>query len=276
MVEMGRRRHAWDSINYDPELGLIYIGTGNGGPDAQLYRSPAAATTCSCVPSSRWMRRPAHIAGTTRKCPKRTGTTPALQSIVQADLTIDGKPRKVLMHAPKNGFFYVIDRTNGQFISAKNHVPVTWTTGIDPVTGRPAMNPEAHYGDEPVLVAPGPGGGHNWFPMAYNPETGLAYFPQYEHWFVYALDPELRAQALPLEWRLGWLFRVTRSRSAWNCRRWSTQREKTALIAWDPVKQEVRWRVPLPRHGNGGVLTTAGNLRVRRHHQADLRGIPRH
>ena len=115
------------------------------------------------------------------------------QSIVQADLTIDGKPRKVLMHAPKNGFFYVIDRTNGQFISAKNHVPVTWTTGFD-ANGRPIMNPEAHYGTDPVLVAPGPGGGHNWFPMAFNPQTGLAYFPQYEHWFVYALDPNFKPQ----------------------------------------------------------------------------------
>ena len=68
------------------------------------------------------------------------------------------------------------------------------------------MNPEAHYGTDPVLVAPGPGGAHNWFPMAFNPETGLAYFPQYEHWFVYALDPNFKPQALPVQWRLGWLF----------------------------------------------------------------------
>ncbi len=250
---------AWDSIAYDPELGLIYVGTGNGGPDAQLYRSPKRGDNlflCSIVAldaktgAYRW-----HY----QEVPEEDWDYTCTQSIVQADLTIDGKPRKVLMHAPKNGFFYVIDRTNGQFISAKNHVPVTWTTGIDPVTGRPAMNPEAHYGVDPVLVAPGPGGGHNWFPMAYNPETQLAYFPQYEHWFVYALDPDFVPK--PFRSNGGWGgYSGAALKKRMELQQQANQREKTALIAWDPVKQEVRWRVPLPRHGNGGVLTTAGNL----------------
>jgi quinohemoprotein ethanol dehydrogenase len=250
---------AWDSINYDPELGLIYVGTGNGGPDAQLYRSPGRGDNlflCSIVAldaktgAYRW-----HY----QEVPEEDWDYTCTSSIVQADLTIDGKPRKVLLHAPKNGFFYVIDRTNGQFISARNHVPVTWTTGIDPVTGRPAMNPEAHYGTDPVLVAPGPGGGHNWFPMAYNPETGLAYFPQYEHWFIYALDPNFVPK--PFRSNGGWGgYSGDALKKRAELQKLVDQREKTALIAWDPVKQEVRWRVPLPRHGNGGVLTTAGNL----------------
>ncbi len=250
---------AWDSINYDPDLGLIYIGTGNGGPDAQLYRSPARGDNlflCSIVAldaktgAYRW-----HY----QEVPEEDWDYTCTSSIVQADLVIDGKPRKVLLHAPKNGFFYVIDRTTGQFISAKNHVPVTWTTGIDPVTGRPTMNPEAHYGTDPVLVAPGPGGGHNWFPMAYNPETGLAYFPQYEHWFVYALDPDFVPK--PFRSNGGWGgYSGEALKKRLELQKVADQREKAALIAWDPVKQEVRWRVPLPRHGNGGVLTTAGNL----------------
>ncbi|HMA10591.1 MAG TPA: c-type cytochrome, partial [Steroidobacteraceae bacterium] len=148
---------------------------------------------------------------------------------------------------------------NGQFISAKNHVPVTWTTGIDPVSGRPAINPEAHYGTDPVLVAPGPGGGHNWFPMAFNPQTGLAYFPQYEHWFVYALDPNFKPQ--PFRSNGGWGgYSGDALKKRLELQKLVNEREKTALVAWDPVKQEVRWKVPLPRHGNGGVLTTAGNL----------------
>jgi quinohemoprotein ethanol dehydrogenase len=250
---------AWDSIAYDPELQLIYVGTGNGGPDAQLYRSPQRGDNlflCSIVALDaktgeyRW-----HY----QEVPEEDWDYTCTQSIVQADLTIDGKPRKVLMHAPKNGFFYVIDRTNGQFISAKNHVPVTWTTGIDPVTGRPKMNPEAHYGTDPVLVAPGPGGGHNWFPMAYNPETKLAYFPQYEHWFIYALDPGFVPK--PFRSNGGWGgYSGAALKKRAELQKLVTEREKTALVAWDPVKQEVRWKVPLPRHGNGGVLTTAGNL----------------
>jgi quinohemoprotein ethanol dehydrogenase len=250
---------AWDSIAYDPDLQLVYVGTGNGGPDAQLHRSPLRGDNlflCSIVALDaktgqyRW-----HY----QQVPEEDWDYTCTQSIVQADLTIDGKPRKVLMQAPKNGFFYVIDRTNGQFISAKNHVPVTWTNGIDPVTGRPTMNPEAHYGTDPVLVAPGPGGAHNWFPMAFSPETGLAYFPQYEHWFVYALDPNFKPQ--PFRSNGGWGgYSGEALKKRQELQKLVEAREKTALIAWDPVKQEIRWRVPLPRHGNGGVLATAGNL----------------
>jgi quinohemoprotein ethanol dehydrogenase len=250
---------AWDSIAYDPELQMVYVGTGNGGPDAQLYRSPQRGDNlflCSIVALDvktgqyRW-----HY----QQVPEEDWDYTCTQSIVQADLVIDGKPRKVLMQAPKNGFFYVIDRTNGQFISAKNHVPVTWTNGIDPVTGRPTMNPEAHYGTDPVLVAPGPGGAHNWFPMAFSPETGLAYFPQYEHWFVYALDPNFKPQ--PFRSNGGWGgYSGEALKKRAELQKLVEEREKTALIAWDPVKQEIRWRVPLPRHGNGGVLATAGNL----------------
>ena len=250
---------AWDSIAYDPELQTIYVGTGNGGPDAQLYRSPQRGDNlflCSIVAldaktgTYKW-----HY----QEVPEEDWDYTCTQSIVQADLVIDGKPRKVLMHAPKNGFFYVIDRTNGQFIHAKNHVPVTWTNGLDPVSGRPTMNPEAHYGTDPVLVAPGPGGGHNWFPMAYSPITGLAYFPQYEHWFIYALDPNFKPQ--PFRSNGGWGgYAGDALKKRQELQKLVDEREKTALIAWDPVKQEIRWRVPLPRHGNGGVLVTASNL----------------
>jgi quinohemoprotein ethanol dehydrogenase len=228
--KLGGGGTAWDSIAYDPELQTVFVGTGNGSPVAQLHRSP------------------------------QRGDNLFLCSIVALDANIiDGKPRKVLMHAPKNGFFYVIDRTNGQFIHAKNHVSVTWTHGLDPVTGKPDMNPEAHYGTDPVLVAPGPGGGHNWFPMAFSPQTGLAYFPQYEHWFIYGLDPNFRPQ--PFRSNGGWGgYSGNALRKRQELQKLVNERERTALIAWDPVKQEIRWSVPLPRHGNGGVLATAGNL----------------
>src|SRR5690606_19529150 len=115
-------------------------------------------------------------------------------SIVSADLEIDGKMRQVIMQAPKNGFFYVIDRKTGELISAEAYVKVNWTTGIDPDTGRPNMNPETHFGTDPVLVYPGAAGAHNWFPMAYSPRTKLAYFPAYEWGMPYALDPDWKPQ----------------------------------------------------------------------------------
>jgi quinohemoprotein ethanol dehydrogenase len=257
--KLGGGATAWDSIAYDSQLQLIYVGTGNGSPDAQLHRSPGRGDNlfvCSIVAldantgAYRW-----HY----QEVPEEDWDYTCTQSIVQADLVIQGQTRKVLMHAPKNGYFYVIDRTNGQFISANNYVPTNWTAGIDPVTGRPTINPAAHYGVDPVLVTPGPGGGHNWFPMAYSPITQLAYFPVYEHWFVYALDPNFVPK--PFRSNGGWGgYSGEALKQRLELQKVADQREKAWLVAWDPVKQEARWRVPLPRHGNGGVLATAGNI----------------
>jgi len=259
--KLGGGGTAWDSIAYDPDLGLVYIGTGNGSPDAWRHRSPQGGDNlfvCSIVALDvktgeyRW-----HY----QEVPEEAWDYTCTQSIVQAELTIDGVKRKVLMHAPKNGFFYVIDRQTGELLSANNFVPVTWADGIDMKTGRPRINPEAQYNLDPVLVAPGPGGGHNWFPMAFNPETGLAYFPLYEHWFVYALDPDFK----PKKFRSngGWGgYSGDALKKRMELSKKIPELEKTALVAWDPVKQQPAWKVPLPRHGNGGVLTTAGNLVV--------------
>ena len=250
---------AWDSIAYDPQLGLVYIGTGNGSPVAWKHRSPGGGDNlylCSIVALDaatgqyRW-----HYQET----PGEDWDYTCSQSIVQAELPINGEPRKVLLHAPKNGFFYVLDRATGQVLSAQHFVPVTWASGIDVATGRPKVNPEAHFGKEPVLVAPGPGGGHNWFPMAFNPRTGLAYFPFYEHWFVYAVD----ATFTPRKFRSnggwgGYSGEALAKRRVLEAQ--IPQLEKTGLMAWDPVKQQPVWKQPLPRHGNGGVLSTDGNL----------------
>src|SRR5260370_10222519 len=96
--------------------------------------------------------------------------------MILADLNIDGAPRKVILHAPKNGFFFVIDRTNGKFISAKNFVDVNWATGYD-ANGRPIEVAEARSPDKSFAAIPGPYGAHNWHPMSFNPSTGLVYLP---------------------------------------------------------------------------------------------------
>ncbi len=257
--KLGGGGTAWDSIAYDPELKLVYVGTGNGSPVAWKQRSPGGGDNlflCSIVALDaetgeyRW-----HYQET----PGEDWDYTCTQSIVQATLPINGMSHKVLLHAPKNGFFYVLDRKTGELLSAKNFVPVTWATGIDLKTGRPQVNEAAHFGVDPVLVAPGPGGGHNWFPMSFNPTTGLAYFPVYEHWFVYASDPNF----VPKKFRSnggwgGYTGEALKKRLVLQDE--IPKREKTFLMAWDPVKQQAAWQVPLPRHGNGGVLTTANGL----------------
>jgi len=249
---------AWDSIAYDPELDLVFIGTGNGSPLVQHFRSPGGGDNlflCSIVAVDadsgeyRW-----HF----QEAPGEEWDYTCTQSIIQAELEIDGETRRVLLHAPKTGFFHVIDRETGELISAENFVAVNWATHFDLETGRPAITGTARYGILPSLITPGPGGGHNWFPMAFNPDTGLAYFPFYEHWYVHA-----RAETftpVPFRSNHGW---GGYSGAALE-RRLELQRqappERAGLVAWDPVRQEAAWSIDLPRHGNGGVLTTAGNL----------------
>ena len=259
--ELGGGGGAWDSFSYDPKLKMIYIGTGNGAPLAQHFRSPGGGDNlylCSIVALDadtgqyRW-----HY----QEVPGEEWDYDCTQSIVLADLKIGGRQRPVLMHAPKDGFFYVLDRSNGEVLSANNYVPVTWASRVDIPSGKPVINEAARYGLDPVLLTPGPGGGHNWFPMSFSPKTGLAYFPAYEQWFVYARAAEFSPKKF-------------RSNSGWGGftgealqKRIALQKEgdtheNAFLVAWDPVKQSAAWKVPLPRHGNGGVLTTAGNLVV--------------
>jgi quinohemoprotein ethanol dehydrogenase len=179
--------------------------------------------------------------------------------MIQAEIEIDGRERSVLMQAPKNGFFYVLDRVTGELIAANNFVAVNWASQIDPETGRPVENTEiARFDTEPRLITPGPGGGHNWYPMAFNPETGLAYFPFYEHWFVHARDETFTP--VPFRSNSGWGGYTGEALQKRLALQQSMPAERAGLVAWDPVKQEAAWEIPLPRHGNGGVLTTAGNL----------------
>lgn len=256
---LGGGATAWDSIAYDPELNLVYIGTGNGSPIVRHFRSPEGGDNlfiCSIVAVDadtgeyRW-----HYQET----PGEEWDYTCTQSMIQAQLTIDGRERRVLLHAPKNGFFYVLDRATGELISAEKFVAVNWASHIDLATGRPVENTAiARYGLEPVLVTPGPGGGHNWFPMAFNPMTGLAYFPIYEHWFVFARDESFTP--VPFRSNSGWGgYRGEALQKRLELQR-NAPPERAGLIAWDPVRQEAAWEIPLPRHGNGGVLTTAGNL----------------
>ncbi|WP_305096822.1 PQQ-dependent dehydrogenase, methanol/ethanol family [Croceibacterium aestuarii] len=256
--QLGGGANPWDSFAYDPALDLVYVGTGNSSPHSRFYRSNNEGDnlfTCSIVALH---GKDGTYAWHYQMNPGEEWDWTCTQSMISADLTIDGRPRKVLMQAPKNGFFYVLDRKTGEFISAKNHVFQNWNEGFD-AKGRPKTSDKVRYGTDPVLVAPGPGGGHNWFPMAYSPRTKLAYFPAYQSEFVYALQPGWKPQ--PFRSNSGWGgFTGEAGKKRAELMKQAGKIEKTWLTAWDPVKQEAAWKVELPRHGNGGVFVTASDL----------------
>ncbi len=256
--QLGGGANPWDSIAYDPKLKLVYVGTGNSSPHTQFYRSPGGGDNlfvCSIVALH---AEDGSYAWHYQMIPGEEWDYTCTSSIIQADLTIDGKPRQVLMQAPKNGFFYVLDRKTGELISGKPYVKVNWTLGLDE-NGRPIPNPAARYTEEPALVYPGPGGAHNWFPMAYSPRTRLAYFPAYQSGFVYARAPNWKPQ--PFRSNSGWGgFAGEAGKKRAELQAIADKDEKAMLVAYDPVKQAIAWSVPLPRHGNGGVFVTASDL----------------
>ncbi len=243
----------WHGMTYDPDFNRIYIGTGNGSPWNQKMRSPGGGDNlflCSVVA----------LDADTGKYVWHYQTTPgeswdynSNMDIVLADLTIEGKPVKALMHAPKNGFFYVIDRATGKLISAKPFGKVDWATGIDMATGRPIERAGARYEDGEELVWPGPFGTHNWPAMSYNPNTGLVYIPAIEMAGMFN-DKYTKPQAWQspnFKFDPGVDFLREDGPADWG---------SAALRAWDPVNQKLVWEVPLPGVWNGGTLTTQGNL----------------
>lgn len=247
----------WDSMAYDPQLDLLYIGVGNGSPWNHRIRSDGEGDNLYL--SSIVALKPAtgeyvwHFQTT----PAESWDFTATQHIILADLTIDGRQRKVLMQAPKNGFLYVLDRASGEFIHAKNYVHVTWTTGLDPKTGRPGVVPEARYLREPAMVAPGPLGAHNWYPMSFSPQTKLVYIPALEASSYYKHDDAF--QFRERTWNTG----IALSRDPANAKSVADAAKSKGgamLLAWDPVAQREVWRVNYQRAGNGGLLATGGKL----------------
>ncbi|MGM0583314.1 MAG: PQQ-dependent dehydrogenase, methanol/ethanol family [Pseudomonadota bacterium] len=246
----------WDSMAFDPELNLMYVGTGNGSPWNREHRSPGGGDNLYLSSIVALDPDTGEYVCHYQEVPGDNWDYTATQHIILGDLTIEGRERKVMMHAPKAGFFYVVDRTDCEFISAEPFVKTTWAEGYD-ANGRPIENPASRSKDEPWEQVPSAYGAHNWHPMSYSPQTGLVYIPAQgvplvvEHDPEWALDEHIPARhSSQLGWNLGFLLSSVPPE----------ERPFGQLLAWDPVKQEAAWSHDHASPWNGGTLATAGNL----------------
>jgi len=253
----------WGEYAYDPNLNLIYVGTGNSSPYPIWHRSPSGGDNLFLVSILAINPDNGKLKWYYQTTPGEIWDFTCTSNIVLADMEIEGRQRQVLMQAPKNGFFYVIDRATGELISAEKYVPVNWASHVDLKTGRPVLTEHGWYKDKAVYVFPGPAGGHNWFPMSYNPTTGLVYIPTLDLHFIfsplsdYKFKPSnvnVGVDMAPVATHKGLPDKHQALAKNW------PEPEGEVLKAWDPVTQKEVWRVQLSSASNGGVLSTDGNL----------------
>lgn len=232
----------WHGLTYDPEFNQVYIGTGNGGPWNVNARSPGDGDNLFLASIVALDADTGRYRWHYQVNPRESWDFKATSNMTLATIEIDGKPRKVLMQAPTNGFFYVLDRETGKLVNEPRKIgKVTWATRIDLKTGRPLEAPGIRFENGPVSFWPSPWGVHNWQTMSYSPRTGLAYIPTMQAGMRYA----------PLAGS-GWLDLKLGIEDPDEGKGW--------LLAWDPVKQKEKWRVKHDTLYNGGTMVTAGGL----------------
>ncbi len=261
--KLGGGGTVWDSIVYDQELNQLLVGVGNGSPWNHKWRSAGKGDNLFLSSILALDPDTGKYKWHYQVNPGETWDYTAVQQIMLADLKIDGQMRKVAMQAPKNGFFYVIDRTNGKLISAKPYAYQNWAEGIDLKTGRPIEKPNARYTEGPALIIPSGIGAHAWMPMSYSPKTGLVYLPAMEHPLVYGDAKPFEIH--PGRWNTAVSFLdpppIPGMPDTVEGRRKALEgMVKGKLVAWDPVAQKPRWEIQRDWPWNGGTLATAGNL----------------
>ena len=260
--EFGGGGTVWNSIVYDPDFNNVYLGVGNGSPWTREIRSPGGGDNL-------FLASIVAVDADTGKYKWHYQTTPednwdytAVQDMALADMEVDGEQKKVLLQAPKNGFFYVIDRSNGKVLRAHPFAAVTWATHVDLETGRPVENPDVDYSENGSFVLPGPLGAHNWQAMSVDLDSGLVYIPAQENAFFYAIDENYKKTGIykrnPGRWNMG----IEMSSLAQNvlANLESMPEPGGFLKAFNPLTGETKWSVPIPHYWNGGVLGTAGGL----------------
>ncbi|MBT7389294.1 MAG: PQQ-dependent dehydrogenase, methanol/ethanol family [Gammaproteobacteria bacterium] len=252
----------WNSIVYDPDFNQLYIGVGNGSPWTRVIRSPGGGDNL-------FLSSIVALDADTGEMNWYYQTTPgdnwdytAVQDMALAELEIEGEPRKVLLQAPKNGFFYVLDRSDGKLLAANPYATVTWATHVDLETGRPVENPDLDYSEKGKWVLPGPLGAHNWQAMSVDEAAGLVYIPAQDNPLFFDMASEWKETGVykhkPKGWNTGLEFGRLAQVILDNIAEQPTP--KGYLKAFDPLTGEDQWVVEIPHYWNGGVLGTEGGL----------------
>ena len=260
--EYGGGGTVWDAMAYDPDLKLLYIGTGNGSPWNRQHRSPGGGDNLFLSSIVALNPDNGKLVWYYQTTPGDTWDFTATQHLILADIVIKGALRKIIMQAPKNGIFYVLDRSNGKLLSAKPYTFINWATGVDSVTGRPIETNFGRYTNENAEVFPSPFGAHNWQPMAFNRKTQLVYLPVRDLGTLYGND---------VRWKynqpsdgfgsgIGWNTATGYNSSKQLRKEVNAPKMGESLTAWDPVNQRVVWSVQHKAMWNGGVLTTSAGL----------------
>ncbi|MET0280848.1 MAG: PQQ-dependent dehydrogenase, methanol/ethanol family [Steroidobacteraceae bacterium] len=261
---------AWDAIVYDPVTDLLYIGTGNGSPWSHQARSDGKGDNLFLSSILAVKPDTGEYVWHYQTTPADSWDYTATQPIMTADLTIDGTQRHVVMQAPKNGFFYVLDAASGKLISAEKYAGVNWAEKVDLATGRPVDNPRTRYLKGALSrLGAGPNGGHTWQPMAFNPKEGLVFIPAHRDGFTYKNDPAWKFVRgrwnLALEGPFGPLGPpdtrpVEKLSAGGEAAVAKLPMAGGYLIAWDPIKQQPRWIAAEDNSWTGGALATASGL----------------
>ncbi|MFM6829878.1 MAG: PQQ-binding-like beta-propeller repeat protein, partial [Novosphingobium sp.] len=257
--KLGGGGTVWDSITYDPVTNLVLFGTGNAEPwnPAPTGREGDTLYTSSIVAVN---ADTGEYVWHYQETPEDRWDFDSNAQITLADLTIDGQPRHVALHAPKNGHVYILDAKTGQFLSATAFTAVNWATAMDPKTGRPTVNPEARYEKtgKPFISVPGAAGAHSWQAQSFSPKTGLLYIPVNQAGYPYLAAKDWKATDIGFQTGLdGFQLSMPADKAARDA---ALKATTGALIAWDPVARKEVWRVNQISPWNGGILSTAGNL----------------
>ena len=250
----------WDSLVYDPELDLLYIGTGNGSPWNRDLRSPGGGDNLYLSSIVALKPDTGDYVWHYQVTPKDNWDYTATQQLTLAEININGEQRKVIMQAPKNGFFYILDRVTGELLSAEKFAKVTWASHVDMQTGRPVETKYADYqSNGGSYIWPSPYGAHNWQPMSFSPKTGLMYIPAQSIPHYFSGQKTVKYQIN--RWNTGVDLNESRDPLSWVAGMASTDALVYGeLLAWDPVQQQPAWKVKHDKPANGGVLSTAGDL----------------
>jgi quinohemoprotein ethanol dehydrogenase len=235
----------WDSITFDNELNRIYVGTGNASPYDPEARSPGGGDNLYTASIVALDADTGAYIWHYQINPRDAWDFDSTQQMILADLSIGGRMRKVLMQAPKNGFFYVIDRENGKVISTGKIGKATWADRIDPITGRPVEEKNIRYQNGEITIWPSPAGAHSWQSMSFSPKTGLVYIPTMQIGMHYAKHAGQKAAFG------GVSMTIVKA---------DPEDGKGALLAWDPVREKAVWKVHRAHLWNGGTLATGGGL----------------